>query len=224
VALRNKRHQAFVDQYFLCNMNQTEAYMKVYPGSSYDSARANAARLIAIDSISEEIKRRLDEMKVSANEVLARLGEQARVNIGEFFIIEPVKPEDKPEQENPQQELEEVKEDDQQQQFSIRLDYHKIKEKGHLVKSLTWTQNGPKLELHDSQTALLNIGKNHGLFSDKHIVTLKVEQELEQFLDILERRLDPETYERVLAIISGAEAGQEEARPADPGQDDQMAG
>ena len=84
----SRSDRAFVNEYFLCGMNQTEAYMRTHPKSSYDSARANATRLIAKDSIQAEIERRLKEKQLSADEVLARMGDMARGDIADFVGIE----------------------------------------------------------------------------------------------------------------------------------------
>lgn len=83
----SKKHQEFVNQYFLCGMNATEAYLKVYPKSSYDAARAHATRLVANGNIEEEISRRLKERQLGPDEVLARLGDIARGSVADFVSI-----------------------------------------------------------------------------------------------------------------------------------------
>lgn len=88
-------------------------------------------------SIRPEIERRMSEMTMSANESLYRLGQHARANIGDFLNNEG------------------------------KLDLKKVKQLGHLVKSFTWTKYGPKIELHDSQSAIVHIGRHHKLFTDK---------------------------------------------------------
>jgi hypothetical protein len=142
---KDKKHQEFVNQYFICNMNQTEAYLKVYPKSSYDSARANSARLIADDSsIRAEIAARLAELKMSADEVLIRLAEQARGSHADFSAV------------------------------NLREDL-KDHPKAHLVKSIVAdvhedsqgrVHHKIRLELYDAQAALVHIGKAHGLFNN----------------------------------------------------------
>lgn len=56
------KHQAFINEYLQC-FDQTKAYLKVYPDTTHDSARANSARLIANDSVKAELDRRLDQLK-----------------------------------------------------------------------------------------------------------------------------------------------------------------
>jgi phage terminase small subunit len=184
----SKKHQEFVNQYFLCNMNQTEAYLKVYPKSSYDAARAHATRLVADGNIQVEIQRRLKERQLSADEVLSRLGDMARADIADFADIE--RPED--------------------------LESDKHKGKTHVIKkfkrkvtrdSLGREKEEIELELYPADNALVNIGKQHGLFADKHVVDLKLEKEVDGILDVLERVLDPNNYQRALTALSGPEGG-----------------
>lgn len=80
----SKKHQEFINWY-LQLWNQTEAYKRVYPKSSDQSARANAARLIANDSISAAIKMRVDERTMGADENLVRLADFARSDLGPWI-------------------------------------------------------------------------------------------------------------------------------------------
>ena len=80
----SKKHQLFVDYYLQC-FNATQAYLRVYPSSSTDAARANAARLIATDNVSVEIQARLAEVHMSAEEALKLQADIARADMGEFY-------------------------------------------------------------------------------------------------------------------------------------------
>lgn len=80
----SKKHTAFIDEYLRC-FNATEAYLRVYPKSSRDAARANAARLIATDSVKAEITARLAEHHMTADEALQRLADMARGDVTEFI-------------------------------------------------------------------------------------------------------------------------------------------
>jgi hypothetical protein len=157
---KDKKHQEFINQYFLCNLNQTEAYLKVYPKSSYDSARANSTRLIAEDSIKSEIEARLAEMKMSADEALIRLTEQARADMADFLRFE----------------------DGIKTPF---LDLESANKKGlmRLVKKFKYNAAGyPEIELHDSQAAILNVLKIHGKFTEKIEHSGKVDLGIDQLL------------------------------------------
>jgi len=50
----SERHEAFIQEYLL-HYNGVKAYMKYYPDSDYDSARANSSRLISNDNIQQRI-------------------------------------------------------------------------------------------------------------------------------------------------------------------------
>lgn len=80
----NKKHQRFVDEYLKC-FNATQAYLRVYPNSTRDAARANAARLLATDNIKAEVQGRLDEAHMSADEALKLLADIGRGDIGELL-------------------------------------------------------------------------------------------------------------------------------------------
>lgn len=75
--------------------------------------------------------------------------------------------------------------------------------KGHLIQSIEPTQYGRKIKFYDAQAALVHIGKQHGLFSDK--VELKLTKEIDAILDTLESSLDADTYQRVLQALSAGE-------------------
>lgn len=139
MASKDKKHQEFINQYFLCNLNQTEAYLRVYPKSTYDSARANSSRLIADDNIKAEIDARLAELKMSADEVLLRLAEQARGEHSAYLLT------------------------------NGTVNYGAILEdgKGHLIHKVKQTKYGNDVEFYDAQAALVHLGKAHGLFTDK---------------------------------------------------------
>lgn len=81
--LKNVRHEAFCQEY-IKELNQTKAYLKVYKGTTNDAAKANAARLIANDTVKgrvkELMKKRAEKAGRAAEEILAdvrRIGEKA---------------------------------------------------------------------------------------------------------------------------------------------------
>ena len=145
------KQSAFVDEYLRC-WNATDAYQAIYPKSSRDAARANAARLIAIDSIAAEIKARIDERAMSANEVLDRLAEHARADYKDFISVNG--------------------------NGEIMLDMDRAEGKTHLIKKISQRrmvrttrdaeidETTISVELHDAQAALVHIGKHHKLFTD----------------------------------------------------------
>ncbi len=75
-------------------------------------------------------------------------------------------------------------------------------DKGHLVKGIKPSKYGQVVEFYDGQSALNIIAKHHGLLSDK--LEIKLENELDSALDLLEKNLDKETFERVLTVLTKA--------------------
>lgn len=76
--LANAKHEA-VAQLTAKGIDGTHAYLAMYPDSKLDSARANAARLLATDSVSQRVRelqeRVASKAEKSAVDVLNRLGE-----------------------------------------------------------------------------------------------------------------------------------------------------
>lgn len=142
MGLSNK-HLEFVNNYFLFKMNGTDAYMATYPKASYNTARANAAALLANTNIQEEIKRRFDERKMGPEEVVAELSDIARSDMSDFIKIK-----------------EGVK--------GFYLDLEGASKKGllKLIKKIKYNAKGqPEIELHDKLAALQTVGKANGALS-----------------------------------------------------------
>ena len=160
----SKKHQLFVDYYLQC-FNATQAYLRVYPSSSTDAARANAARLIATDNVKAAIQERLAEVHMSADEALKLQADIARADVGD--IMEPTT-------------------------FGYNFDMKKAKQTGFTklikkVKQKTVTIMGKgegsedteihtiEIELYDAQAAIRDALKVHGKFTDKVEVNHKGE-------------------------------------------------
>jgi phage terminase small subunit len=155
-----KKHQLFVD-YYLQLMNGTRAYMLVYPKASYETAMANASRLLGTAKVKDLINKRLEESRMSAEDVLRRMEDIARGDVSELMDITSV---------------------------GFNLDMAKAKRKGltrliKKVKQRTITKIGKKdsdddtetheleIELYDAQTAQRDLLKIHGKFTDRVDVT-----------------------------------------------------
>jgi phage terminase small subunit len=143
MGLSNKQRM-FIDEYFLCNMNATEAARRA--GYSEKSIRSIASENLTKPDISEEIQRRLKEKQLSADEVLARLSDMARADMRDF--IKPI---------------------DVGDRVVMLVDLGKALAEGksHLIKKVKYNaQGGLEIELHDSQAALEKVGRHYGLFKD----------------------------------------------------------
>ena len=146
----SNKQRVFIEEYLTC-WNASEAAKR----AGYAHANHQATRLLSNVGIQEEIKRRIDEKAMSADEVLLRLADMARGDIGDFMDIE---------------------------SMSFDLDLKKAKEKGltHLIKkarqrTVTSSKaqgqeeeetNIIELELYDAQAALVTLGKHLGVFKE----------------------------------------------------------
>lgn len=131
-------------------MNASEAARRAgYQGK----ANVVGSQLLANISIREEIDARLEQAKMGADEVLARLTDFARADFSDFLDIHP---------------------------GYTTLDLDKAREAGklHLLKKYKVTKNGTEIELHDPMRALELLGKHHRLLTDRVEVDwrLKLEQ------------------------------------------------
>lgn len=91
-ALDNDRHERFAIEYAAC-LNGTQAYMRVYRSSSYDSARSSAADLLAKPSISLRVselkKENTERAGITAQRVLSELAAIAFSDITDIVQTHP---------------------------------------------------------------------------------------------------------------------------------------
>lgn len=168
----SKKHARFIDEYLKC-FNATKAYLMVYPDSSYDAARANAARLIAKDNIKADVEERLLEIHMSVDEALKLTADIARGDIALLMDISSV---------------------------GFNLDMSKAKELGltgliKKVKQKTTIYQAKKeseedrevteleVELYDKQAAIRDVLKLHGKFTD-HVDVSNSDGTLKQIVNI----------------------------------------
>lgn len=148
-----------VNAYFETGMNQTQAYLKVYPDSGYDSARTTASTLFAKPNIKAGIRHLLKEKAMPAEEVLARLGDMARATHQPFIRID----NDgfiyfdfsDPEAQNHLHLIKKIK-----TKRERRVD-------GKGEDTETWEGEWVEVELHDAKDALVQLGRHYKLFTDK---------------------------------------------------------
>jgi phage terminase small subunit len=144
----NRRQSVFVEQY-LQSWNASDAARKAgYKGK----AGVVGPRLLADVRIKATVDARLAELKMSADEVLKRLGDQARSDMADFVG---------------------TRMDSVTKKRAVVIDLAKARRKGklHLVKSLSETKDGLKVELYSAQEALALLGKTHRLFVDKQEIS-----------------------------------------------------
>jgi len=154
----SEKHKKFIEEY-LISWNATTAYRATYPRASYDSARVLGSNLLANVNIQAEISARLKQRAMGADEVMARLAEQARASHAPFIRVD----------------------DDGFVYFDFSDE--EAKNHLHLIKKIkskrqrlvhgkgeeaeTWEGEWVEVELHDPQKALELIGKHHSLFIDR---------------------------------------------------------
>ena len=135
------KQQAFVEAYLLCGFNAAEAARQA--GYSDKTARQQGQRLLTNVDIAAAIRQGLAERAMAADEVLARLAEQARGTMDDFL------------------------DDDGD------IDLARGRERGklHLVKSRSTTKEGERIELYSAQAALEILAKHHKLLTDNIAVS-----------------------------------------------------
>ena len=132
------KQAAFIEEYFV-DFNATRAAERAGYGGDDNTLAATGSRLLRKDKIAERIRQRFRESAMSADEVLARLAEQARGVPSEYIGADG------------------------------GVDIAALVEDGnaHLIKKIVDTFHGRRYEFYDSQAALALIGKHHALFTKR---------------------------------------------------------
>lgn len=149
MALTRKQEQ-FIEEYLTC-FNTTQAAIRA--GYSPKSAYSVGWETLRKPEVERAISQRLSETAMTANEVMMRLAEQARGDVGNYLVGNG---------------------------YSLEIDLAGMKrdKKTHLVKKITQTRRrrttkdgeeertSTTIELYSAQTALEMIGKHYKLFAD----------------------------------------------------------
>jgi len=154
---------AFIQEYLANGFNATQAYLDTNQTDKASTAQVEAHRVLSYPKISELIRRRLEEKALAADEVLARLAEIARGDIGDFLEFD--------------------------DNGVINVSLAKAKRLGltHLIKKvkskripekdketgeILYTQE-VQLELYSSHDALRDLARTLGLFTDNIHATIE---------------------------------------------------
>lgn len=172
------KHQAFVAAFLRC-FNGTQAYLTVYPDSSYEAAVSSASELLTNPNVKAAIKAHIETHIIDANEVLYRMAGIARGDMDDFLKI------------------------GKGGKWSLDLEKAKALGQTGIVKRVTHnTKTGERsIELYDKLAALVQLGKHLELFNDR--LQIRVENELQRALALLEKQLSQAEYVRVLTVLSG---------------------
>lgn len=130
-----------------------EAYLRTFNATEaarvagYKYPNKNGPANLEHPKLREAIEERLEEAAMSANEVLARLSQQAAGSMADFITVD--------------------------EKGGARLDLKKALGEGRLglVKKFVRSEGkygtSVRIELHDAQAALVQLGRYHGLFTDR---------------------------------------------------------
>jgi hypothetical protein len=136
------RRKRFVDAYIgVANCNKTEAAKL----AGYAAPGTEGHRLCKEPEVRAAIEERMRELAIPAEEILARLSEQARGNMADFLSV-----------------------DEETGEFRINVAEAQKSGKLRLVRKAGFDQKGrPAIELYDAQAALLALSKRYGLFPER---------------------------------------------------------
>ncbi len=137
------KQRVFVEEYLAC-WNAAEAARRA--GYRGKFVRQLGAENLEKPYIQAYIKARLAEKAMAADEVLARLADQARGSMDDFVTVTG---------------------------RGFRIDIAKAKKAGkmHLIKSISRGKQGIKIEIYDAHAALVDIGRHEKLFTDNFDMT-----------------------------------------------------
>jgi len=140
------KQKAFVEQYFICNMNGTQAVKEAgYKVKNDNVAAVTAHNNLRNPKIARAIKERMATLAMDAEEALARIADHARGDINDLL--------------------------DENGNLDITKAWEQ--KKTHLIKSISkskvhgeqFSKDEIKFELYDAQSALVQIMKVHNLTS-----------------------------------------------------------
>lgn len=137
------KQQKFIS-FYLGEARGNGAKAALLAGYAEKDAANTAYRLLHHSEIRGEIDRRLTEDAMSSGEVLHRLTEHARASLGDFLTFA-----------------------EDSGKWTLDLKAAADAGKLHLLKSIEPKEFGIKLDLVDSQAALVHLGRYHKLFVDK---------------------------------------------------------
>lgn len=143
------KQRRFVEEYCV-DFNATQAAIRA--GYSEKTAYSQGARLLKNVEIQAAIEARLEELAMSAAEATKRLGDIARADVADCFVVRELTHED--DNRIPPGETRRVAE----------LDLAALVERGpsRLVKSITYTKHGPRVEMYNALEAQKTILQMHG--------------------------------------------------------------
>lgn len=155
--------ELFVDYLFIENMNRTRAYQRVFPNTTPESASASASRMLRKVNVQAEVRRRLDEEAMSAEEATARLARIARGSMLPFL------------KKGPDGFVYMNVSDPEAERYMFLVKEMEAKRQRRIVGSgddaEEWEDEWVRVKLYSSYEANIDILKLHGKFTKKVDVT-----------------------------------------------------
>lgn len=163
-----KKRRIFIEEY-LRSWNATQSAIKA--GYSEKTAYSIGHDLLKFPEVELEIKRRIEEKVMSANEVLTSVSDIAKGSVEDLMDVD--------------------------ESGRMAFNFKRAKEEGklHLIKSITPTAYGLKVELHDRMAALQLIGKHTSLFMDENKAQMMSEQQSEFTFQLPANAIAPSFYD-----------------------------
>jgi phage terminase large subunit len=132
---------------FVENFLTTWSPFKAASAASYKQPEKQAYQIMQRPLVKAAIQVRLNELAMGANEVIARLNQQAVVNKSDFYKF---------------------KLDENGNPIYTDINWEEFQKRGYLIKRLFFDRNGiPTIEFHDNLKALELLGKYQGLEDTK---------------------------------------------------------
>ena len=163
----NKKQSQFVDEYFNCKFNATQAYMNVYANKSRDAARTLASQLLTNPNVKEEINKRQEELQDKSNvkkeEIIRELIDIINADLCDYVqIVE--KERIIPKVDIETGEIVEIKEIYYDTIFTPTDQL--TKEQRKLIKSIKQTRTGIEIQLYEKDKAIDTLNKMLGFTSE----------------------------------------------------------
>lgn len=158
------KHKIFVDKYIdSFDPRQSAEEAGYAPMYGYKLA----------ERLKSEIIEKVERDAVDREEVLSRMADIARGDMGEFLKVD--------------------------EEGNVKVDLKNAEGKTHLIKSIRESGWGWKIELYDAQRALEQIGRILGLYRHRvEFTTEDVEELARNVVNVIDREIsDPELKERI---------------------------
>ena len=141
-------HQQFVILY-VEYWNGRKAYQEVYPHVMESTARSESSKLLTNPNVKEAVAEVAKTKLMPKEEILSRINSMAQINVQDYT-----------------------------NDFG-EIDIPKLKEAGlgYMIKSISDTKFGKRIDLHDQFKALETLAKVHKLFDDKTEITVNINNE-----------------------------------------------